>query len=266
MTDANNQHDFLTQLLDAKQAEIMRHEQAASLTELLTLTDARTDYRDFYAALATGDVNIIAEIKRASPSKGDIAPGLDPAILAQQYDAGGAAAISVLTEQDFFKGSLADMCAARAACTCPVLRKDFIFTEYQVAEAAANGADALLLIVRILDPAQLTDLLAMTEELNLTALVEVHNEADVETAVTAGAAIIGINNRDLKTFEVDLAVAQRIAAMLPADILAVAASGIFTRNDIDANLAFGISRFLIGESLARSDDPTSFLRTLRGES
>jgi indole-3-glycerol phosphate synthase len=263
MTDTQN--NFLAKLLAAKQAEIARHELATPLAELLAAAEARTDHRDFHAALASADVNIIAEVKRASPSKGDIAPDLDPATLASQYDAGGAAAISVLTEQDFFKGSLADMQAARAGCSRPVLRKDFIFTEYQVAEAAANGADAMLLIVRILDTPLLTDLLAMTESLGLSALVEVHDEADVDAAIAAKASIVGINNRDLKTFAVDLNVAGRIAATLPPDVLAVAASGISTRADIDASLELGVSRFLVGESLARSDDPTTMLRQLRGE-
>ena len=265
MTDPNAQNDFLTKLLAAKQGEIARHEQATPLADLLATAEARTDHRDFHAALASAEVNIIAEVKRASPSKGDIAPDLDPAVLAANYDVGGAAAVSVLTEQDFFKGSLADMRAARAGCSLPVLRKDFLFTEYQVAEAAANGADALLLIVRILDAALLTDLLAMTESLGLSALVEVHDEADVDTAVAAKASIVGINNRDLKTFAVDLNVAGRIAAMLPPDVLAVAASGISTRADIDTSLDIGLSRFLIGESLVRSDDPAAMLRNLRGE-
>jgi indole-3-glycerol phosphate synthase len=262
---SDTQNNFLTKLLAAKQDEIVRHSNAIPIAELLANAEQRDDQRDFYGALASANVNIIAEVKRASPSKGDIRADLDPAALADQYDAGGAAAISVLTEQDFFKGSLADMHAARNACTRPVLRKDFIFTEYQVAEAAANGADALLLIVRILDPVLLTDLLAMTESLGLAALVEVHDEADVEAALAAKASIVGINNRDLQTFAVDLNVAGRIAAMLPPDVLAVAASGISTRDDIDASLALGVSRFLVGESLVRSDDPAAMLRLLRGE-
>ncbi len=263
MTDRPAQHGFLARIMAAKELEIERHQSRVSLEELRDLAAARTDHRGFRNALTAEGINIIAEIKRASPSKGDIRLDLDPAALAAAYQAGGAAAVSVLTEQDFFKGSMDDLKCARAACTLPVLRKDFIFTEYQVAEAAAIGADAILLIVRTLAADALADLIAAASEYKVDALVEVHSEADLDVALAAGADLIGINNRNLQTFETDLDVAVRIFRAMPSDVVAVAASGIFGADDIRTNQQVGLHNFLVGESVVRSDDPAAFLTELR---
>ncbi|MFW6080501.1 MAG: indole-3-glycerol phosphate synthase TrpC, partial [Desulfosalsimonas sp.] len=207
-------------------------------------------------------VHVIAEIKRASPSKGDIRRDLDPALLAAAYEQGGASALSVLTDNAFFKGSLDDMVAAKNSSNLPVLRKDFIISEYQVYEAAARGADAVLLIVRILSGHQLSDLMALCAELSLDALVEVHTQDDLETAIQSGAGLIGINNRNLASFETDLSTATGMAASLGPEQIAVAASGISSRKDIEKILAAGISRFLVGESLVRSNRPEALLKKL----
>ncbi len=210
-------------------------------------------------------VNIIAEIKRASPSKGAICPDLNPAWLASEYELGGAAALSVLTEQKYFQGSLSDFVDARKATTLPVLRKDFLFTSYQLYESAVLGADAVLLIARILSKKQLRDYLILCDELKLDALVEIHSEDDLESATWAGAKLIGINNRNLRSFETDIQTAIRLASLLDPDQIPVAASGIQSRKDIEKNLKFGIKNFLIGESLIRAENPAAFLKSLIGQ-
>lgn len=226
----------------------------------------RTDHRPFFERLKTcppGGANIIAEIKRASPSKGEIRPDLDPAAFARAYEQGGAACLSVLTDQPFFMGSDEDLTRARAAVSLPVLRKDFTISTYQIHEAAALGADAVLLIVRILTRRQLQEYLDLCRELNLAALVEVHTDADMEIAHWAGAQLIGINNRNLRSFDTDTRHAIRISKQLSPDQVAVAASGIKTRADVRESCRAGIWNFLIGESLVRSDTPAEFLRSLR---
>ncbi len=257
--------DFLSTIVRDKLADVEAACRTISQEDLAAQSRDRDAVRDFTAAMTRDGVNIIAEIKRASPSKGPIRLDLDPVELATAYEAGGAAAISILTEERHFLGSLADLQAARSAVNLPVLRKDFILTDYQVYESAASGADALLLIVRLLEKNQLVDLLGLTRELGLAALVELYDDADLETIDGLGPAVIGINNRDLKTFQTDLAISKRIAAQLDEHHVPVAASGIFTRADIEGNLALGIHGFLIGESLVRSDDPASMLRELRGD-
>ncbi|MBS3779707.1 MAG: indole-3-glycerol-phosphate synthase, partial [Desulfovermiculus sp.] len=199
---------------------------------------------------------------RASPSKGDICRDLDPAALARSYERGGAAALSVLTDEAFFKGGPADLQAARNACSLPVLRKDFIISEYQIYESAAWGADAVLLIVRILSANQLAEFLALSAELGLDALVEVHTASEVDSAIKASANLIGINNRNLASFDTDLQTAVSLIGKLEPHQMAVAASGISSRQDIEQNLKAGISRFLIGESLVRAENPQTFLTHL----
>lgn len=256
--------NILERIVARKKEEIRKAERKNPLPGLAEKARAREDHRSFCAALNQdpGLVRVIAEIKRASPSKGDIAPDLDPAHLAAAYERGGAAALSVLTDGPFFKGSLDDLEKARAACRLPVLRKDFILSGYQVYEAAAHGADAVLLIVRILAEPQLADLMALCAELSMDALVEVHAESDLETALKAGAILIGINNRNLASFDTDLQTATAMAGAIGPGRIAVAASGISSRQDIEANLYAGISRFLIGESLVRAEDPETFLQQL----
>lgn len=210
-------------------------------------------------------VNIIAEIKRASPSKGDIRANLDPAVYADEYEKGGAAALSVLTDQSYFKGNPEDLKIARESTTLPVLRKDFLISAYQIFESAVMEADAVLLIVRILDLQQLKDYLNLCSELKMDAIVEVHSEADIEKAAFAGARLIGINNRNLQSFETDIEIAIRMKSLLNNDQIAIAASGIRTRKDIEKIKDSGIWTFLIGESLVRAKHPREFLESLHGK-
>jgi len=207
-------------------------------------------------------VNIIAEIKRASPSKGIICRDLDPAAYASEYEKGGAAALSVLTDQDFFQGTRRDLKSAREATSLPVLRKDFLISAYQLYESAVMGADAVLLIVRILEQQQLRDYLDICNELKMDVLVEVHTETDLEKATKAGANLIGINNRNLRSFETDIETAIRMQALLEPHQIAVTASGIQTRADIEKNQTAGIWNFLIGESLVKARNPRDFLKSL----
>jgi indole-3-glycerol phosphate synthase len=207
-------------------------------------------------------VNIIAEIKRASPSKGMLCPDLDPAVLARSYESGGAICLSVLTDRQFFKGSPVDLLAARAATHLPVLRKDFLISAGQIYESCILGADAVLLIARILSADQLCELLDLCSLLGMDALVEVHSESDVASATRSGAKLIGINNRNLQTFQTDIATSMQLVSLLAPDQIPVAASGIQNRQDIDRLLKSGIFNFLIGESLVRSKDPADFLKSL----
>lgn len=209
-----------------------------------------------------GGVNIIAEVKRASPSKGDICAGLDASQCAAQYEAGGAAAISVLTDEKYFKGSLEDLRRVREAVALPVLRKEFIVAPYQVYESRAAGADAVLLIVRILPADRLRELLDLTRALGMDALVEIHADGDYPAARQAGARLIGINNRNLATFDTSLDTAVSMHARFKSGETAVAASGIGSRADIETNLQAGIFNFLIGESLVRAQDRVGLLRKL----
>lgn len=225
------------------------------------------DKRPFFKALkAPGiyGVNVISEIKRASPSKGDICLDLDPVTLARSYEAGGASALSVLTDEPFFKGSLDDLKAARSAVSIPVLRKEFIVSTYQLYETALSGADAVLLIVRILERTQLKEYLHLCRELNIDPLVEIYSARELEDACWAGAKLIGINNRNLQSFETSTSNAINLGAMLEKDQIPVAASGIQGREDILNAKESGIFNFLIGESLVRSPNPDLFLRELMG--
>ena len=251
---------FLDKILAAKRTEIARAKKRVQQPQLERLAASRRGHRDFAAALECPGVRIIAEIKRASPSLGDIQPKLDPSALAQKCAAGGAAALSVLTEPAFFKGSAADLQRARSSVSLPVLRKDFIFDPYQIYETAAMGADAVLLIVRILDDEKLLALHTLARSLGLDVLTEVFDEHDAARATALGATLVGINNRDLAHFKTDITHAPRIASHLPPQTTVVALSGIHTIGDIRLNLTNGIRRFLIGEALVRQSDPESALR------
>lgn len=214
-------------------------------------------------ALCNERINVIAEFKRRSPSKGVIRDDVSPQSMARYYESGGAAAISVLTEEDYFNGSLQDLRAVRAAVSLPVLRKDFIFDEYQVYETAAAGADALLLIVAALDDNTLVRLRELAEdELGLVALVEVHTKAEMQRAKTSGAKFIGVNNRNLKTFTVSLETSSELAGEAPADGMLVSESGLNSADDLRRLQALGYQGFLIGESLMRSPRPDESLRGL----
>ncbi len=217
--------------------------------------------RDFSAALRRADVvALIAEVKRASPSKGVLITDFDPAALGRLYAAHGAAAISVLTDEPFFQGHLDHLRAVRSAVDVPVLRKDFILDVYQVYEARAAGADAILLIAAALDDVQLRDLHDLAHELGLAALVEVHQEAEVERALRAGAAIIGVNNRDLKTFREDLQTTARLARFIPAAVTLVAESAIRSPADVERMGSCGAHAVLVGEGLVKSADMAAAVR------
>ena len=218
--------------------------------------------RDFRSALEASDCAIIAEIKRSSPSAGRILELFDPSSRAATYEKAGAAALSVLTEENYFEGSLSYLTMARRVTAIPILRKDFIVDPYQIYEARVAGADAVLLIAGILESSRLTEFLALTRSLGMEALVEVHDKDELEKALSVDADIIGINNRDLKTFTVDLGTSERLSALIPAEKCLVAESGIRTRKDIRRLQAAGISAFLVGESLSRSADPARTLASL----
>ena len=245
---------------EIKEAKLILPE--SRLKEEIVTTGSRRSFLKALEKDGTSKINIIAEIKRASPSKGIIRENLNAEYYASEYEAGGAAALSVLTDKSFFKGSIDDLKKARAAVELPVLRKDFLISSYQIYESAAIKADAILLIVRILSKNQLKDYLDLCAELNLDALVEINSKDDIEAAAWAGAKLIGINNRNLSSFKTDINTAVNLVTLLSPDQIAVAASGISCRKDIDLNRDAGINNFLIGESLVRAERPSFFLNLL----
>ena len=256
--------NHLQRIIDRKRQRVAAAKASVSRTHLeLQASRARSgsDPHRFLTALRNENRhNIIAEFKRRSPSKGVIRGDADPEAIAREYERGGAAAISVLTEEDFFDGSLADLSSVRRATNLPVLRKDFIFDEYQVYESVAAGADALLLIAAVLDADELRALRRLTEEdLQMDALVEVHTKAELQRAIACGAKVIGVNNRNLTTFEVTLQTSIGLAAFAPDDVLLISESGIETVGDIERLHDNGYRGFLIGERLMRSDKPETLL-------
>ena len=219
--------------------------------------------RNFTAALSAKErLHIIAEIKRASPSAGLLRPELSPGALAQNYQEAGAAAISVLTEKNYFQGSLADLAAVRKSAQIPILQKDFILIPYQVYEARACGADAILLIVALHNRQTLQELFSLALSLKLSALVEIHSEPELEDALSIGAVIIGINNRNLATLKTDLDVSRRILPLIPKEKITVVESGLKTKTEIQELSRLGASAFLVGESLLRQDNPADALASL----
>jgi indole-3-glycerol phosphate synthase len=255
----------LAEILVAKRDEVTLLHQPQTRDAIRRAALDAAPVRNFASALRRSDerVAVIAEIKRRSPSKGDLAPGLDPAVTAKAYEAGGAAALSVLTDRPFFAGSVDDLRSARDVTTLPVLRKDFIIDEIQVLEARAIGADALLLIAAALpDDALLAELHGFAGDLGLTALVEVHDEAELDRALAAGAVVIGVNCRDLITFGEDLSVAERLVERMPADVTAVAESAIRVPGDVQRMGAAGFDAVLVGEALVRAADSTTLVREL----
>jgi indole-3-glycerol phosphate synthase len=256
---------FLERIVAHKQKEVLEAKARISEQRLLETAHAIKSRRSLVNALQISDssrVNIIAEIKRASPSKGILSPDLNAARLAAAYEVAGAAAISVLTDKHFFNGSAEDLMAAKKASTLPVLRKDFVVSSYQVMEAAAWGADAVLLIARILSTEQIQDYLSLCVEFGLDALVEVHSEADLEKVQQTNARLIGINNRDLSTFETDIQRAMDLVRHLTPDQIPVAASGIAGPDDVRRNVAVGLRNFLVGESLVRADNVRQHMEAL----
>ncbi len=253
--------DILARIVAAKRAELSAMESRRS--ELERRAGERAESRrDFRAALQDRMPAIIAEIKKASPSKGLLAEDFDPARTARAYEAGGAAALSVLTDEKHFRGSLADLEAARAAVALPALRKDFTIDELHVLEAAAHGADAILLIAAALTEAEMRRFRELAAAFGMAALVEVHNERELEAAVASGAGIIGVNNRNLHTFEVTLETSLRLAEKIPDGAVRVSESGIRSAADIGTLRQAGYQAFLVGEHLMKSADPARALRAL----
>ncbi len=252
-------HDILQRILARKAEEVAERSLRLPVRELRAQLDDLPPTRGFIQALhakvAAGQSAVIAEIKRASPSKGLIRADFDPAAIARSYASGGAACLSVLTDADFFQGSELFLQQARAACTLPVLRKDFIIDPWQVVETRALGADCILLIVAALQDAELHELAALANELGLDVLVEVHDEAELQRALRLPVGLIGVNNRNLRSFAVDLATSERLRTLLPAERLLVSESGIHDASDVARLRAAGIHAFLVGEAFMRAPDP-----------
>ena len=256
---------YLARILDAHRAAAAADDR--SLDRVIEAAAAVDATRGFAEGIRRCDgVAVISEIKRRSPSKGPLHPDLDPAELARSYRSGGATCLSVLTDREFFGGSPGDLTAARQAVDLPVLRKDFTVSALDVADARAMGADAVLLIAAALDDRELADLHRLAVELTMDVLVETHDEAEVARALAVGATMIGINQRDLVTFEVDTARAVRVASSIPDDVISVAESGIGGPDDIPPLLAAGFDAVLVGESLVRSGDPAGAVAALRAAS
>lgn len=226
----------------------------------------RAGRRDFRKALEQNSPAIIAEIKKASPSKGVLAPDFNPIALALDYQEGGAAALSVLTDESFFQGSLADLSSAREAVRIPVLRKDFTLDEIHILEAAAHGADAVLLIAAILEERKVRELREMAEKFGMAALVEVHDSGEIDKALSAGAGIIGVNNRNLATFEVSLETSLRLVERIPDGVIRISESGIHSAADVRRLQSAGFHAFLVGEHLMKAGNRGEALRALKGKS
>ena len=252
----------LESIVDGVRADLAQREALVDFAEIKRRAAAADGPKDVMAALRAPGIGVIAEVKRRSPSKGDLAPIADPAELAASYAVGGARVISVLTEQRRFGGSLADLAAVRAAVDVPVLRKDFVVSPYQVHEARAYGADLVLLIVAALEQNVLDSLLDRVESLGMTALVEVHTEEECDRALEAGARVIGVNARDLHTLEVDRTVFGRIAPGLPTEVMRVAESGVRGPGDLLTYAGWGADAVLVGEGLVTSGDPAAAVRSL----
>ena len=256
---------FLKKIVEIKKQEVAELKSKISINTVRKDAELQKSGPDFGEALKISspeNIGIIAEIKKASPSKGDIKVDLDPAIFAEKYTKAGARAVSVLTEKNYFKGSMTDLKEVRKATSLPVLRKDFTISSYQIFEAKAAGANSILLITSILSKEQLRDYISLCREIHLEPLVEINSEVEFEKAAFCNAKIIGINNRNLQTLKTDLAVSKRLASLFTEDHIPVAASGISSKEDIREVLKTGICNFLVGESIVRSHDPEEFIRLL----
>ncbi len=252
--------DLLARIVDHKRRELIGV--SAQRGELERLASQRDRARDFRAALTVHQPAFIAEIKKASPSKGVLAADFHPESIARSYQEGGAAALSVLTDHAFFQGGLADLAVARAAVKIPVLRKDFTIDEFHVIEAAAHGADAILLIAAVLHEAELRKFRELAAQFGMAALVEVHDAGELDVAVGSGAEIIGVNNRNLHTFEVTLETSLALARKIPDSVVRVSESGIHSAVDVKKLRDAGYQAFLVGEHLMKSPDPAAALRAL----
>jgi indole-3-glycerol phosphate synthase len=258
-----DQTHILARIIEAKKKRLQESRMRVPEAIVKRMAETTKPVPSFREALLRPDrVNIIAEVKKASPSKGVLREALDPAQLAETYTQAGACAISVVTEEDFFQGDLSWVNKIKSASDLPVLRKDFLWQAFQIYETRAAGASAILLIVAMLQPGELKELIALSQQLRLEALVEVHDETELAEALEAGASIIGVNNRDLKTFDVTLQTAIRLAKLIPEDRLFVVESGIHTKSDIDLLIDAGADAFLIGEHLLTASNPAAAMRGL----
>jgi len=253
---------MLNRIIAQKKEEVEQRKKSLPLSRLKELIAQQGTPLDFAHALEGTHIRLIAEVKRASPSRGILRPDFDPVELAKKYAQGGAAAISVLTEANYFEGNIDHLAAIREEINLPLLRKDFIFDPYQIYESRAYGADALLLITAILSQKQLEELLSLSHDLGLSCLVEVHNENEVERAVSSQAKIIGINNRDLATFTIDINTTRRLLPLIPPGTIIVSESGIKSRSDVEKVKEWGVNAVLIGEALVTADDIIAKMREL----
>jgi indole-3-glycerol phosphate synthase len=256
----------LDRIVADKREELAQAQRRVPFAELKARLDEAPPPRPFAAALRGDRVSLIAEVKKASPSRGLLRADFDPVALARAYGGAGAAAISVLTDERHFQGSLDHLEAIRAALPDgpPLLRKDFLFDHYQLYEARVHGADAVLLIAAVLNSALLAQLIGLATALDMDALVEVHDELELERALMASATLVGVNNRDLRTFEVDLATTERLRPGIPPGVTVVAESGVFSRADVDRLAALPVDAVLIGEALITAPDPAAKIRELFG--
>jgi indole-3-glycerol phosphate synthase len=257
---------ILDRIVADKREELAAAKAAVPLAQLRARLAHAPALRPFAVALRQPTIGLIAEVKKASPSRGLLRADFDPVELARTFVAAGASAISVLTDGKHFQGSLEHLAAIRTALPDgpPLLRKDFLFDEYHLYEARCHGADAVLLIAAILEPALLAELITLATSVAMDALVEVHDERDMERALAASTEIIGINNRDLRTFEVDLTTTERLTPLVPAGKIVVAESGVFTRDDVRRVESCGVQAVLIGEALVTAPDPGAKVRELMG--
>lgn len=267
-TGGRSGRDILTRILAAKAVEIERLSAELSLRELSRRVESASPPRGFGArlgaAVEAGRAGVIAEIKRASPSRGVLRTDFDPAAIAASYAVNGASCLSVLTDRDFFQGAASHLKAARAACDLPVLRKDFVIDPYQIYEARALGADCILLIVAALGDPSLRELAALAMELGMDVLVEAHNAEELDRALALDGALVGINNRDLRTFVTDLDTTLALVASVPQGRLLITESGIHSPADVARMRAGGVHAFLVGEAFMRAEDPGARLAQLFG--
>jgi indole-3-glycerol phosphate synthase len=256
---------MLDKIIAQKRQEIEQRKKIVTLTYLQERIARQKPSLDIALNLKGNHIRLIAEVKQASPSRGMLIPNLNPVELAQTYAEGGAAAISVLTEENYFMGSIEHLAAIREVVGLPLLRKDFIFDPYQVYESRAYGADALLLIVAVLNQEQLKELVSLSHSLGLRCLVEVHNKGEVERAILSEAEIIGINNRDLDTFSIDINMTRRLRPLIPQERIVVSESGIKNKRDIEKLGKWGVDAVLVGEALVTAGDIPTKMKELIGE-
>jgi indole-3-glycerol phosphate synthase len=266
MTGALSGGDILARILSSKTKEVAAARTTKPLAALRVEAQAAPPVRDFVGALrsaiAAGKAGVIGEIKKASPSRGVLRPIFDPAAIARRYEAGGATCVSVLTDREYFQGAHEHLVAARAACSLPVLRKDFVLDEYQVVESRALGADCILLVVAALDDVRLAALEVSARELGIAVLAEVHDAAELERALKLATPLIGVNNRNLRTFDVALETTLDLLPRVPRERLLVTESGILAPADVARMRAAGVHAFLVGEAFMRAADPGAALRRL----